>query len=355
MPVQLARPVLGTLLSVVTVLCGAPAHADQGGPRELVFLTWVDYIDPGVVQDFEQRFDARVRFVYFESDDDRDRLMVDNNGRGYDVILVNDITVQTYERRRWLAALGGKRIPNLRHLDPRWTDAFPSTARCAVPYLWGSFGIAYRRDHLPEGLSSWRALLQPPERLRGRIAMTATARELVGLALKAAGHSANSGERQALDQAEHLLLTQRPYVRDYSYVTLDESSALVRGDIWATPLYSGDALVLQTHASEIAYRIPREGGLLWVDYLTVAQASTHKDLAMAFLNFLTGPKVAARLARSLRYATPNRGAKAHLPAEYFANPVIYPGAEELARSEFLERLPPGAQKRVNAIGALLLD
>lgn len=348
-------PLLGLILSIAALLYGAMAHAGNGASRELVFLTWADYIDPQVVKDFERRYDARLRFAYFESDDDRDRLMVDGNGRGYDVILVNDIAVQTYDRRRWLAALGEKRIPNIRHLDPRWTDAFPSTARCAVPYLWGSFGIAYRRDHLPQGLSSWRELLQPPAALRGRIAMTGTARELVGLALKAAGHSANAAERPALDQAERLLLAQKPYVRAYSYVTLDENSALVRGDIWASPLYSGDALLLQTYNPQIVYRLPREGGLLWVDYLTVAQASPQKDLAMAFVNFLTEPRVAARLARSLRYATPNQTAKAYLSADYFDNPVIYPGTDELARSEFFERLPARAQKRVNAIGSLLLD
>ncbi|NIM21305.1 MAG: hypothetical protein GTN64_02620, partial [Candidatus Latescibacteria bacterium] len=44
--------------------------------QELVFLTWSEYIDPEVVSEFEKRFNAKVKFAYFEEDDQRTEILV---------------------------------------------------------------------------------------------------------------------------------------------------------------------------------------------------------------------------------------------------------------------------------------
>ncbi len=51
-------------------------------PRSLVFLNWSEYIDPELVEKFEQQFSAQVSQVYFESDDLRDDMMLETGAVG---------------------------------------------------------------------------------------------------------------------------------------------------------------------------------------------------------------------------------------------------------------------------------
>lgn len=185
--------------------------------------------------------------------------------------------------------------------------------------------------------------------------MIKSARDAIGMALKALGHSANSTDARALDEAEQLLLEQRPHVKSYTYVSLGEESDLVKGGIVAAMIYNGDALMLREHNSEIVFTVPREGGALWVDYLTVPRASPRKALAARFIDFLTEPRNAARNADFVHYATTNRGAEKLLPPEYFAEPVIYPPKDVLARCEFDAELAPRVVKRRNDIFARVLQ
>jgi spermidine/putrescine transport system substrate-binding protein len=341
---------LSRLVPVLLVCAGlAPAFA-----AELVLLNWDDYLDPEVVAEFEQRTGARVQQVYFESDDMRDELMVQSDGRGYDLVMVSGAAIDGYVRRGWLAPVDEGQVPNLRLVDRRWRDAYPGADGYGVPYFWGTLGIAYRKDLTGRELKGWMDVLRPDPAWKGRIMMIKTARDTLGVALKALGHSVNSTDPDEIKEAGELLLGQRPYVSAYSYVSFGEGAELKTGAIYVALVYSGDGLQLKGLHPAIEYVTPAEGTQLWVDYLSVVGSSAQKGLAYRFLDFLNEPEVAARQARFVHYATPNAAAERLLPAEFRADPVIYPPPEVLARSETYAALPPRALKLRNELFARLL-
>jgi spermidine/putrescine transport system substrate-binding protein len=339
----------GAAVVALSALGAGVVGADEiaAPTEELVFLTWADYIDPQLISEFEREHGVKISFRYFESDDARDEMLTNDDGRGYDLLLVNGLMLNTYAKRNWLAPIAGQDVPNLGHIEPRWRTAFPGSERYGVPYFWGTLGIGYRKDLVPEGISSWEDFFVPSESLRGRISLLKSSRDVVGMALKSLGFSANTGDRDAIREAGRLLRAQKPFVRSYKYVSLNEKSALVSGEIWASMMYSGDALMIQAYHDDIAYVVPEEGGNLWVDYLVVLQSSPRKDLAAQFLDFMNRPEIAARNAEFVFYATPNTAARAHLSPDYFDNEVIYPGEAVLSRSEVYQELPPRAQKTLN--------
>jgi spermidine/putrescine transport system substrate-binding protein len=120
-------------------------------------------------------------------------------------------------------------------------------------------------------------------------------------------------------------------------------------------MFNGDAVALQEHEENIAYVLPQEGGLLWVDYMTVTSTARNKDLAKRFINFINEPSVAARLAEHVYYATPNDAAKEFLGEDYFSNPVIYPSGPALEKSEFHKPIPPRGEKRRNALFSRIVN
>jgi len=343
------RSQIALALALFAATCAAAPPTD-----ELVILNWAEYLDPVVVADFERAQRVRVRVVEFEDDDDRDRLLLSTNGDGYDLAIVNDSLVKSYRARGLLAPVTPKEVPNLQHIETRWADQFPAAHGYAVPYFWGTIGIAYRRDLLPHAPTSWMDLLQPAPELRGRIAMFTSQRETIGVALKALGHSLNSVDGAAIDSATKLLVEQRPYVRAYEMAILDENSDLVRGDISMRMMYSGDALMVKEYNDNIEYIVPSEGTALWVDFLVVLSGTRRPALAYAFINHINDPANAAANAAFVNYATPNSAAARLMPEAYASDPVIHPSPEILHKSEAFADLPPRALKQRNLAFARIL-
>ena len=321
---------------------------------QLRLLSWDSYIDPAVVAEFEHEFDAQLILEVFDSGDQRDIHLAERNGRGYDLIVVDGTQLQPYAKRGWLAPVDELDIENRNHVDDRWKTAFPAAERYGTAYFWGVLGIAWRQDLWPEEFTSWHQLLNPSSALNGRLLMTSYARELVGVTLKAAGFSANFDNPATIDAAGKLLAEQGPGVRYYGYPDLDETSPLITGEVVAAMTYNGDALVLQNIDPDIRFKVPDEGGLLWIDYITLSSFATQPELAARFINFLNRPDIAARQAEYVQYASPNNAAKALLPAEFLNNRDIYPTADVMKVSEFLYPISSQSQRRVNAIGAYLM-
>jgi spermidine/putrescine transport system substrate-binding protein len=336
------RTLFTCLMTVLLPLWPVHSPANETSKAELVILNWADYIDPEVIADFESKHHAKVRIVNFEDDDNRNQLLLSTEGAGYDLVLVNETHVGLYRAHGWLAKLGPAEVPNLKHIDNTWMEQARDANGYAVPYFWGTLGIAYRRDLVKNPPKHWTDLFTPSAELRGRIAMLSSQRELLGVALKAGGHSLNSVDHGEVDAAMNLLLGQKPAVRAYQQALLNEKSELVTGDVSMRMMFNGDALLLQKFNANIDFLVPPEGTGLWIDFLTVMANAPNPKLAFAFLDYLNEPAVAAKNAAFVNYATPNQAAAKLMPAQYRDNPSIYPPAKTLANSELFAPLPPRA-------------
>ena len=234
-------------------------------------------MDPALIKSFEKKYNAQVKEFFFETDEIKEGLLLESKGKGYDVVLSSGIRIPHYIKQNWLAKISQSQIPNLKHIDAQWRKIRPEIADFVVPYLWGTCGIACRKDLVKKEITSWLELYRPSEDLKGKILMINDSHEAVGLGLKALGYSLNSEDKHQYDQVRDLLLQQKPYVYDYSYVAVNPQSSLVTGEIWMAMVYNGDGLMLQELHPQIAFVIPREGTSLWVDYLLIMEQSANKE------------------------------------------------------------------------------
>lgn len=330
------------------------AMPTRGEDRQLVFLNWGEYMDPALLAAFEQHSGIKVREVYFSSDDHRNSLLAVADPGAYDVMLVTQSDVDSYVRRGWLAPLPDPRPANLKFLDMSRKEYFQVHSDHAVPFFWGTVGIAYRSDLLARPLDSWVEFFDPGSDLEGAHGMIGTVRELGGLAMKSLGYSTNSGDRNEIRQAAQVLRAHDSRVHSYDYAQLDQTAPLVRGDVVAAIMYSGDALLLKEYEPAIEYVIPREGGHLWLDFLAVSASSRLKREAWEFIDFLCDPRNSAQLTRVLSTATTNQAASRYLPESVLQNSVIFPDEDSLANSEIQVNLPPRAMNTMNSLLVPLL-
>ena len=349
-----AREMLRLLAALVFVLfvMRSEAGTDPSAPtadRELVFLNWSDYVDPDLIHEFERRNTVRVRQVYYETDERLAEMLLETNGIGFDVMIASDTSLRAFAGFGWVEPIPEKAIPNLRHVDPRWRAGRQVENNFGVPYLWGTVGIAYRADLLQEPITSWRQLYSPAADLHGRILMIQDAHEVFGMALKALGRPADSNNLQDIADAAELVRAQAPHVGAWSYVSVNEDSALVTGDAWVAMIYNGDAVTLREHHADIRFVVPEEGSYLWVDNLAVLRATKNKALALRFIDFMSEPDNAARNAAYLHFATPNRSAERLLPPEFLADPAIYPPTAVLQRSGSVPERPAEVLRMINTV------
>ncbi len=335
----------------LTLLILCPVATKAKETRQLVLLNWDEYLDPEVIDRFEKKFNVRLVQIFYSSDETRTEKMIETDGLGYDVILTSGIDLGKYIKRGWVAPLDEKRLPNLKNISPRWRQGFVGAEKYAVPFSWGTTGIVYRADLVKTPITRWQQFFEPNAELRGRISFTGDSRDLISMALKALGYSANSEDPEQLKQVEKLLQAQKPYVRSYDYLSVKADSAIVKGEVAAAITYNTDALMVREHHDQITYVLPEGGGGLWVDCFVISAHSKNSELAYTFLNFINEPENAAQLARFAFMASPNLEAEKLLPKDFLANPVIYPDQESLKNSEFYRPIAPRSQRLRNAIAA----
>ena len=337
---------LALALYALVPLATTDVHADD---QTLTIITWSDFLDPDLVRKFEAAAGVELQEVLIDSDDMRDRLLVNADGEDFDLAFVDGNQLDLYRARGWLSALPVDATPNLRHIDPVWAQRYPASTGHAMPFLWGTTGIAYRSDLVTRPIRSWLDLFQPGDELCGRIMMQRNAQDTVETALRALGKNPATDEPAALNEAERLMVAQRDCVVEYGYMNLDENSELLTGEVWAAMAYNGDALMIQQYNSDIAFVLPEDGSEVWMDFLVVLKKATHKQLALRFVNFMAEPRHAAQQALYSFYATPNLAAMALLPEDFRNNPVIYPSAETLSRAAVDQAYAPRLARRHNQI------
>lgn len=360
------RPLSGRLAALLLAAIGSgcfgaawaepetSAADNTPAARELVFYNWTAYVDQDVVEAFEQAFDVRVVQRYFQSADERDAVLVQNEGKGFDVMVVTAGDLPPYLQRGWLLPLDKAAIPNLVHADRRWIDGYAGVDDYAVPYLWGTTGLVWRSDLIEQPIHSWRQFYEPDPAWKGHLMVLNQYRIAFGMALKMLGHSFNTDDPAAVDEAARILRAQKPFVQSYGYFKTDADSGIVSGDTWVGQTWSGDALLLMERNPAIRYVVPDEGGELMIDYLVIPANAAEPALAHAFINWLQEPAHAAACAESLQFATTNKAAEALLPQEFLDNPVIYPAPEVLQRSEVQTTLNPAIQRKMITIWSQLI-
>jgi spermidine/putrescine transport system substrate-binding protein len=133
-------------------------------------------------------------------------------------------------------------------------------------------------------------------------------RASLGMALKFKGHSANSTNAVELAEARDALLAQKELVHVYASYNIPQ--LLGSGEVKLAYAWSGDILRTAQGNKNIRFMIPKEGTLMYVDYMCIPTNAANPALANKFINHVLDPKVAADIADTIKYALPNSKAEA---------------------------------------------
>lgn len=339
-------------LGVATLLgCGV-----DDGDSTVNFYNWADYIHPDTLPGFEAETGIRVHHDVGDSNATLEaKLFVGSTG--YDVVVSADTFLSRQRQAGLFQPIDESRLPNLGNLDPdillRLAVADPGN-RHAVPYAWGANGlginiekVAARLPNVPT--DSWEILFnaQNAKRLADcGITLVDAADDVVEVALIYLGLG-GSQELEHLHEAFEMLSKIRPYVRYFnSYQYIDD---LANGEVclsfgWPSDVFQAEALAKGSVVLDAV--IPREGSLMWVDYLAIPADAPHLGNAYELIDYLLRPAVAASFTNDTFFASANKRAFPIVDPLIRSNPAVYPSKETLQRLTLApERTPQYVRQR----------
>ncbi len=319
------------LLMTMLAAC-SPATEGKAKPVTLHLFTWSDYTEETVVRQFEERFGVKVVTDTFGSNEEL-LAKLQGGAAGYDVVVPSDYMVSILIKQKLLAELDPEKIPNLAHVYKHLKGLYYDPKNTySVPYLWGTTGIGYNADLVSPPPESWQVLWDA--RYKGRISLLNDEREVLGMALRAGGESLNATDAATIKAAKTRLMAQKALVKTYTSENYDQ--LLVSGEVVLAHGWNGTIMRAAAERPSIKYVVPREGGTIWQDNLAVLKSSAHRDEAVAFINFLLEPQIAALITAKVKSASAVEEARLFVPKEIAQNPAIYPPDSVVARLEWIK-------------------
>ena len=326
-------------LSASALLAAGASFAETA---QLHLFTWMDYVDPELVKQFEEENDCKVVIDIFDSNEAM-LAKLQAGATGYDLLFPSSYMVAKLARDGYLEKLDHSRIPNLANIDPAYVKcALDPEMTWSIPYMVTYTGIAYRTDRVtPPPTNSWAVFETRPD-LVGKTTLLNDMRETLGAALRYHGHSINTTNEAELAEARDTVIRWKKGIAKFE--NEQYKTGVASGEFWLVHGYSGDIGQVQAEedgGDKVGFFLPEEGFSLSCDEMAIPANAPNKDLAYAYINFMHDAKVAAQNMQYTVYWCPNAAAKALLEEEdpeFAANPTIFPSADDLARGEVIDDL-----------------
>lgn len=350
---------LGVALGASMVL-GGPAFAQE---KVVNVFNWSDYIDPTVLEDFTKETGIKVRYDVFDSNEVLETKLLAGK-TGYDVVVPSNTFLQRQIKAGIFMPLDKSKIPNLQYAWPeiqkRLAAYDPDNAH-AVNYMWGTTGIGYNVDKVKERLgdvpmNTWDIVFKPENLSKLKdcgVYMLDGPEEVIPSAMNYLGLNPDSKNPEDIKKAGEMLAKIRPYIKKFD--SSGYINALARGDICLAVGWSGDVFQAKTRAQEaaektkttpvnVAYVIPKQGALMWFDNFAIPKDAKHVDEALAFINYMMRPEVAAKNTDYISYANGNLASQKLISKDILDNPNIYPDKEVFSRLFIVTTNEPKLQR-----------
>ncbi len=323
----MVKKVKKILIVLAIALIATFLNACQTGPT-LRLLNWGEYLNPEVVDLFEEEYGIRV----IQSIADSNELFyskIKSQTTAYDLVIPSDYMVEKMVDEDMLIELDYELLPNFDNVTymDGVNQIYASMAATtltrtgesvdytdyAVPYFWGTFGIIYnnRVDGLEEALNEngWDVYFDSenyfPTASRG---MYDVAQFAYAAALMYLGENPNDYNTTLLNDAKTAI--EGANFSEWGTDTLKRNVESDNLDM--AFVYTGDYLdrlyiqldegrTIDEIQSDFNIYIP-ETTMVFIDNMVIPYTATNLDAAHKFINFLLNPEIMALNGESVGYA-----------------------------------------------------
>lgn len=319
---------LGVL--AVSLTCGACGKKEDS----LSLLVWEGYSDEPAVHDFEVSHHCKVSASYMGSSDELVAKLRGGSASNYDVISPSSDVAASIARAGLAAPLDLSKLPSYSQLSLKLRDLPLVKANgqvYGVPFMWGPNPLLYDTTAFPQPPDSWAIFWDP--KYKGKISVwddlstVYMAAQILGYDKPGPSHLYNLTDEE-LAAVKKKLIELKPNIRKIwstggELTNLFENHEIILAMGW--PLNTNDLRKVNFPIGEI---IPKENTTGWIDHLMITAASSHKELAHTFLEYMIEAKTQKLVTDRTHYTPANPGAAQFLTADeikslHLDNPDAY--------------------------------
>ena len=282
------------LLSVGLTSCGAPAAS-----KDLTVFNWQDYIPEDVLKDFQAQTGIHLVYDTYGSNEDMYAKLL--GGAAYDVVFPSTDYVPRMVQKDMILKLDTSRIPELANIETtiQAKNTWDPKNDYSVPYNLGSTAIVYWKDKVKVDDPSW-AIFTKPE-YANRILLLDDHREILGGALRFNGFSVNSTNADELSKAKETVKVWKKGIVKFDNDLI--KSAFAKKEIWIALNYPENqyAELDPADKANVGLFFPKEGGMMYLDTMTILKGAKNVDNAYKFINFILKPENLAKIYDAYGY------------------------------------------------------
>lgn len=311
-----------------TVVATTDTTADN---RELHIYGWRGEIPQEIVDGFQAATGIKTTFDAFDSNESL-VAKLQSGATGYDIVNPSGYAVQQLAQLDLILALDHSKLVGLDNISPKFREVvYDPGNKYAIPWVWGTTGLAYNDEFIKEPIEGWSDLWNPA--YSGHIVMLDNMLAAYIAALQLNGLSINTNNPEDIAKATESLSEQKALL--LSYNSTNQGQLLTQGQAWIAQAWSSSITSVAADNPNIHYVLPKEGGSFWVDSLSIVKSSENVESAYAFMNYILQPEVAAKITDLSKMATTNEAAIPLVDEKYRNDPSIFVPAERLANAEML--------------------
>ena len=300
----------------------------------LSLLRWEGYSDDNAVHDFEVSYNCKIHSSFMGSSDELVAKLRGGSASNYDVISPSSDVAASIARTGLAAPLDLSKLPSYSQLSAKLRDLPLVKANgqvYGVPFMWGPNPLLYDTTAFAQPPDSWAIFWNPKYKAKVSVwddlSTVYMAAQILGYDKPDPSHLYNLSDDE-LATVKKKLIELKPNIRKIwstggELTNLFQNHEIVLAMGW--PLNTND---LRKANFPIAEVIPKENTTGWIDHLMITAASSHKELAQAFLEYMIEAKTQKLVTDRTHYTPANPGAAQFLTADeikslHLDNPDAY--------------------------------
>lgn len=299
----------------------------------LNIYTWGSYVNPELNDKFSQ--DTSIKLVIDTYDNDELMLakIQAGGGQGYSVVYPSNSLVPRMIKLGLLEKLDKSKLKADTEVIDRFKDSWYDPGNVySLPVSWGTTGFAYNTKEVGgQPLTDWQDLWDRKEELKGRITLVDSARDVLGVGLKALGYSYNATDPKQIEEAYNKLRELKPYIAKFDSAAWRPQ--LVSGDLLVSMAYSGDGLSASNENPDIQYVLPASGMTVWADTVAIPKGAPNQEAAYTWINTILSPGVSAQMSADNLFGTAIKAAVPLVPEKLRNNLGWQPSDNALDKCE----------------------
>jgi spermidine/putrescine-binding protein len=286
--------------------------------ESLSLLVWEGYADASFVRAFEESHHCKVVASYMGTSDELVAKLRGGSASNYDVISPSSDVATSIVKAGLAAPLDLSKIPSYSQLSQKLRD-LPLVKNngqiYGVPFIWGPNPILYETTAFTQPPDSWSIFWDA--KYKGRISLwdelssVYMAAQVLGYDKPDPNHIYNLTDDE-LAAVRKKLIELKPNIRKYwatggDLTNLFQNHEIILAMGW--PLMTNQLRALKFPIGEV---IPKENTTGWIDHLMITAASSRKELATEFLEYMIEAQTQKKVSDVTHYTPANPGASQFL-------------------------------------------